>query len=33
MVLAELEPGLHTVHVGGADGGTGVALIEIYLVP
>lgn len=28
----ELEPGGYTVHVSGADGGTGVALVEIYLL-
>jgi hypothetical protein len=32
-LLVQLEPGAYTVHVTGADGGTGVVLIELYLVP
>lgn len=32
-LLLELEPGSYTVHVGGRDGGTGVALLEVYSVP
>ncbi|BET69263.1 hypothetical protein ASA1KI_41810 [Opitutales bacterium ASA1] len=27
-----LQPGVYTVHAAGADGGTGVALVELYLV-
>ena len=32
-LIAELEPGSYTVHVNGADGGSGVALVEVYLLP
>lgn len=31
-LLVSLEPGVYTVHVSGADGGTGVALVEVYAV-
>jgi hypothetical protein len=31
-MLVRLEPGIYTVQVGGADGGTGQALVEIYLL-
>lgn len=31
-LLLQMEPGVYTVHVSGADGATGVALIEVYLV-
>jgi len=31
-LLLTLEPGCYTFHVMGADGGTGIALLEIYLV-
>ncbi len=31
-LLVSLEPGVYTAHVGGADGGTGVALVEVYAV-
>ena len=27
-----LQPGVYTVHTAGADGSTGVALVELYLV-
>ena len=32
-VLVNLDPGAYTVHVTGADGGTGVSLIEVYETP
>ena len=32
-ILITLDPGIYTVHVSGADGGTGVGLVEIYEVP
>jgi hypothetical protein len=32
-LLLTAEPGLYTVHTAGASGGSGVALIEIYLLP
>jgi probable HAF family extracellular repeat protein len=32
-LLLQLEPGTYTAHVSGADGDTGVALIELCLVP
>ncbi|HUG09769.1 MAG TPA: immunoglobulin domain-containing protein [Opitutaceae bacterium] len=32
-LLVTLPPGAYTAHVSGADGGTGVALAEIYVVP
>jgi hypothetical protein len=32
-LLATLQPGNYTVQVSGANGGTGVALIEVYEVP
>jgi len=31
-MLVRLQPGIYTVQVGGADGGTGQALVEIYLL-
>ena len=31
--LLDLPAGIYTAHVSGADGGTGVALLEIYRVP
>jgi hypothetical protein len=27
-----LTPGIYTIHASGADGGTGLALVELYLV-
>ncbi len=32
-MLLQLDPGAYTVQVAGADGGTGVALVEVYEVP
>lgn len=32
-LLLDLEPGLYSIQLSGADGGTGVALIEAYAVP
>jgi len=32
-LLIQLEPGAYTVHVSGTNNATGVALVEIYLVP
>jgi len=32
-LLLDLPAGIYTAHVAGADGGTGVALLEIYRVP
>ena len=32
-MLVTLEPGIYSVHVSGAGGTTGVALVEIYEVP
>jgi len=32
-LVVTLPPGLYTVHASGADGGTGIALVEVYLVP
>lgn len=32
-IVMQLEPGAYTVQVSGADGGEGVALVEVYLVP
>ncbi|MCF3648841.1 matrixin family metalloprotease [Synoicihabitans lomoniglobus] len=32
-LLIPLEPGSYTVQISGADGGTGIALVEIYAIP
>ncbi len=32
-MLLELDPGAYTLHVTGADGGSGVALVEVYEAP
>jgi hypothetical protein len=32
-LLVQLAPGEYTVHVSGADGGTGIAIVEVYDVP
>jgi hypothetical protein len=32
-LLVSLPPALYTVQVSGADGGSGIALVEIYEVP
>ncbi len=32
-LLIHLDPGVYTAQVDGADGGTGVALLEVYEVP
>ena len=32
-LLIQLEPGAYSVHVSGANNTTGVALVEVYLVP
>lgn len=32
-LLVQLEPGAYTLHVSGTDNATGIALVEVYLVP